>query len=208
MLGIVLGLASSVAWGVSDFLGGLQSRRISALSVLLVSQPVGLVLALAVALIVGGSSLSGRDALLGLLAGAIVVLALGAFYRSMALGSVSVAATIGALGVIVPVAAGLLRGEEPEAIQVAGAVAAIVGVSARGARVRSRMAGRRPGLDRPRCAGGARHRGLLLAPRPERRPRTGLDDRRRPGGRSGGASRSPPRGFAPRWRFPATWFRR
>lgn len=128
MLGIVLGLASSVAWGVSDFLGGLQSRRISALSVLLVSQPVGLVLALAVALIVGGSSLSGRDALLGLLAGAIVVLALGAFYRSMALGSVSVAATIGALGVIVPVAAGLLRGEEPEAIQVAGAVAAIVGV--------------------------------------------------------------------------------
>ena len=41
MLGIVLGLASSVAWGVSDFLGGLQSRRISALSVLLVSQPYG-----------------------------------------------------------------------------------------------------------------------------------------------------------------------
>ena len=39
-LGIVLGLASSVAWGVSDFLGGLQSRRISALSVLL-GEPAG-----------------------------------------------------------------------------------------------------------------------------------------------------------------------
>ena len=48
MLGIALGLGSSVAWGVSDFLGGLQSRRISALTVLLVSQPVGLVLALVV----------------------------------------------------------------------------------------------------------------------------------------------------------------
>ena len=32
MLGIVLGLASSVAWGISDFLGGLQARRISALT--------------------------------------------------------------------------------------------------------------------------------------------------------------------------------
>ena len=49
MLGIALGLGSSVAWGISDFLGGLQSRRISALTVLLVSQPVGLVLALVVA---------------------------------------------------------------------------------------------------------------------------------------------------------------
>ena len=45
MLGIALGLGSSVAWGISDFLGGLQTRRISALTVLLVSQPVGLVLA-------------------------------------------------------------------------------------------------------------------------------------------------------------------
>ena len=54
MLGIGLGLASSLAWGISDFLGGLQSRRISALTVLLVSQPVGLLLALAFALTAGG----------------------------------------------------------------------------------------------------------------------------------------------------------
>ena len=45
MLGIVLALGSSVAWGTSDFLGGLRARRMSALTVLLVSQPVGLVLA-------------------------------------------------------------------------------------------------------------------------------------------------------------------
>ena len=36
--------------GVSDFIGGLQSRRFSALSVLIVSQPIGLVLAYRVAL--------------------------------------------------------------------------------------------------------------------------------------------------------------
>src|SRR5204863_5008265 len=121
MLGIALGLGSSVAWGVSDFLGGLQSRRVSALTVLLVTQPVGLVLAILLALSVDASPLSARDAAVGVGAGATAVLALGAFYRAMALGSFSVVSTIGALGIIVPVAAGLARGEEPAVIQAAGA---------------------------------------------------------------------------------------
>jgi drug/metabolite transporter (DMT)-like permease len=128
MLGIALGLASSVAWGVSDFLGGLQSRRVSALTVLLVSQPVGLVLALGFALIAGGSPLDRGDAIAAAAAGAIVVVALGAFYRAMALGSVSVVATIGALGVLVPFAGGLAQGEEPRALAMIGALAAIPGV--------------------------------------------------------------------------------
>jgi drug/metabolite transporter (DMT)-like permease len=128
MLGIALALASSVAWGTSDFLGGLRARRISALTVLLVSQPVGLLLALAVALGAGGSALSAQDAAIAAGAGAAVVMALGAFYRAMALGCVTVVATIGALGVLVPVIAGLVQGDRPGAIQVAGAAAGIVGV--------------------------------------------------------------------------------
>src|ERR671934_1640444 len=128
MLGIALGLGSSIAWGVSDFLGGLQSRRISAFTVLLVSQPVGLVLALAVALAIGGDPLSARDAAIAAGAGAAAVLGLGAFYRAMALGSVTVVATIGALGVLVPVIAGLVQGDRPGAIQAVGAVAGVVGV--------------------------------------------------------------------------------
>ena len=128
MLGIALALASSVAWGTSDFLGGLRSRRMSALTVLLVSQPVGLVLALAVALAAGGDALSLRDAAIAAGAGATVVMALGAFYRAMALGSVTVVATIGALGVLVPVAAGLVQGDRPAGLQAIGAVAGIAGV--------------------------------------------------------------------------------
>ncbi|MGH2953441.1 MAG: EamA family transporter [Solirubrobacterales bacterium] len=128
MLGIALGLASSVAWGISDFLGGQQSRRISALTVLLVTQPVGLVLALAFALTAGGDSLSRADVLTGVAAGATVVLALGAFYRAMALGSVSVVATIGALGVLVPVTGGVAQGEEPAALAVVGIALAVPGV--------------------------------------------------------------------------------
>ncbi len=128
MLGIALALASSVAWGISDFLGGLRSRRISALAVLLVSQPVGLVLALAVALAFGGDALGARDAAIAAGAGAAAVLALGAFYRAMALGSVTVVATIGALGVLVPVLAGLAQGDRPAALQGVGAAAGVVGV--------------------------------------------------------------------------------
>jgi drug/metabolite transporter (DMT)-like permease len=96
--------------------------------VLLVTQPVGLVLALAVALAVGGDALSARDAAIGVGAGVAAVLALGAFYRAMALGSVSVVATVGALGVLVPVAGGLVQGAEPAAIQLAGGVVALLGV--------------------------------------------------------------------------------
>lgn len=128
MLGVALALASSVAWGISDFLGGLQSRRISTLAVLLVSQPVGLVLALAAALAFGGDALSMGHAAIAGGAGACAVIALGAFYRAMALGSVTVVATIGALGVLVPVAGGLIQGDRPAAVQAVGAVAGVVGV--------------------------------------------------------------------------------
>jgi drug/metabolite transporter (DMT)-like permease len=96
--------------------------------VLLVSQPVGLVLALVVALAVGGDSLDRRDAALAAGAGVAVVLALGAFYRAMALGCVSVVATIGALGVLVPVVGGLVQGEDPAAVQALGAASGIAGV--------------------------------------------------------------------------------
>lgn len=125
MLGVALALAASVSWGISDFLGGLQTRRFSALSVLLVSQPVGLVLAFGVALAFGGDPLSPGLFLLGCAAGATVVMALGAFYKAMALGSMSVAATVGALGILVPVVAGIMMGEAPAGIQAVGAAMAI-----------------------------------------------------------------------------------
>src|SRR5204863_6979725 len=56
-----------------------------------------------------------------------VVMALGAFYKAMALGSVTVVATIGALGVLVPVSAGIVQGDRPGVIQAVGALAGIAG---------------------------------------------------------------------------------
>jgi drug/metabolite transporter (DMT)-like permease len=128
VLGIALALAASVSWGISDFLGGLQSRRFSALSVLIVSQPVGAFAALTVAIPAGGALLPAREFAIATLGGAAVLAALGAFYKAMALGSVSVVATVGALGVVVPVVAGIGAGEEPTTIQAVGSVIAVTGV--------------------------------------------------------------------------------
>ncbi len=126
MLGIALALAASVSWGTSDFIGGLLTRRFSALSVLLVSQPIGLALAIGVALVFGAEGLTAGQFALAALGGATVVAALGAYYKAMALGSISIVATIGALGVLVPVIGGFVLGEVPAPVQTAGAAIAIV----------------------------------------------------------------------------------
>ena len=51
---MLLGLASGLSWGVADFFGGLQSRKVPALAVALWSQVAGGITLLAVLGIVGG----------------------------------------------------------------------------------------------------------------------------------------------------------
>jgi drug/metabolite transporter (DMT)-like permease len=54
--------------------------------------------------------------------------ALAAFYRGLAIGTMSVVAPISATGAAVPVLVGLAEGERPGVLQVAGMAAALVGV--------------------------------------------------------------------------------
>ena len=128
MLAFAISLASALSWGVSDFLGGTQSRRMPVLAVLAVSQPVGLVLALALLPVFGADPLSAEKAALALGAGVASVAGLGAFYSAMATGTISIVAPIAALGVVVPVGIGLAQGEQPSAVQLAGLLVATVGV--------------------------------------------------------------------------------
>ena len=128
MLALAISLASACSWGIADFLGGIQSRRLAVLAVLGVSQPIGLVLALLAIPALGADPLSGSDVAVAFLAGAASIAALGAFYAAMAMGTISVVAPIAALGVVVPVVVGFARGEDTAAIQVAGLAVAIAGV--------------------------------------------------------------------------------
>jgi drug/metabolite transporter (DMT)-like permease len=125
-LAVLLALASSVAWGTADFGGGLVSRRLPTLAVTVVSQSAGFV-ALLVALAVAGGSVNGRSFALGLAAGAGGGLGLAAFYRALAVGTMSIVSPVVACGAVVPFTISLATGERPSDIALGGAVVALVG---------------------------------------------------------------------------------
>ena len=99
------------------------------LSVVLVTYPAGLVLVGALALLFGGDLPAGQAGIAAA-AGAAGAVAIGLFYRAMAVGPVSVVAPVAAMGVAVPVAVGLLRGEVPSALQAVGLAVGLAGIAA------------------------------------------------------------------------------
>jgi drug/metabolite transporter (DMT)-like permease len=125
---LALALASSLCWGVSDFMGGLQSRRHPLLVVLFVTQAVGLT-GLLVLLAVRGVGPPEFVRLLPAAGAGIAGLAgLGAFYRALAIGTMSIVAPVAATSVVFPVIVGVAGGDRPAVLQVAGVAAAIAGV--------------------------------------------------------------------------------
>ena len=128
MAALALSLSASLAWGVADFIAGLKSRSVAVLSVMLVAVVTGLMLAGLLVAIRGVEAPASPYLALGALSAVVGSIGLAAFYRGLAVGSMSVVAPIAATGAAVPVAFGLATGERPSAIQAAGAAVAIVGV--------------------------------------------------------------------------------
>jgi drug/metabolite transporter (DMT)-like permease len=125
-LAVLLALASSVAWGTADFAGGLLSRRLPTLAVTVVSQSAGFA-ALLVALAVAGFRFDARSFALGVAAGAGGGAGLAAFYRALALGTMSIVSPVVACGAVVPFAISLATGERPSGIALTGAAVALGG---------------------------------------------------------------------------------
>ena len=128
MLAALLALASSLSWGLSDFLGGFQSRKHALLAVLVLSQ--GLAFAILVVVVLAGAPIEHDGASTAWAAGVggLGLLGLVAFYRALAIGTMSVVAPISATGVSIPVIVGLASGERPGELQIAGIVLAAAGV--------------------------------------------------------------------------------
>jgi drug/metabolite transporter (DMT)-like permease len=126
-LGVALGLGSGLCWGAADFFGGLQSRRLAALRVVLWSQVAG-ALVLAAVLAVRGAPPTPPALAWGFAAGAAGGSALLLFYRGLAEGAMSVVAPVAACGALVPVVAAAVRGELPSVPAWLGIVAAVAGV--------------------------------------------------------------------------------
>ena len=123
-----LALLSAVCWGTADFFGGLTTRRNGIVLVGAVSQAAGMVAVGLVIVITHAPMPDGRGFAFGAAAGLCATIGLGALYQGLAVGPMSVVAPITALEVVVPVAVGLIRGDRPSTVQVAGMVLAIAGV--------------------------------------------------------------------------------
>jgi drug/metabolite transporter (DMT)-like permease len=125
---VLLALTASVAWGVSDFLGGLNSRSLAVASVMLVSQTVGLALLLPLALLHGWPPFDGPSYVFAAAGSAAGLIGIAAMYRGMAVGAVSIVAPISATGAALPVLFGLVRGERATLPQILGMGLALVGI--------------------------------------------------------------------------------
>ncbi|MFJ6636114.1 EamA family transporter [Streptomyces sp. NPDC091376] len=121
-------LATSLLWGLADFGGGLLTRRVPALTVVVVSQTIAVVVLGAVVVATGGWSETGPQLWYAVAAGVVGPVAMLSFYKALALGPMGVVSPLGSLGVIVPVSVGLLLGERPGVLQFAGIGVAVVGV--------------------------------------------------------------------------------
>lgn len=126
MMPVALASTSAVAYGISDYLGGVASRRARVLRVVSVSYPLSILLVGVAAMLAGGT-----PSLVGLAWGAASGLASGAavwsFYLALSRGPMSVISPITAvLAAAVPLGFGLAAGERPGVAASSGMVLALI----------------------------------------------------------------------------------
>jgi drug/metabolite transporter (DMT)-like permease len=125
VLALLLALTAALGYGLSDFVGGLASRRTHVLHVVLVSYPVSAVLVAMIAPFAGGApdvAAMSWGAVSGI-AGGLAVLW---FYAALASGPMSVVSPVTALlTAALPLLGGLVLGEHPGPGALVGAVLAV-----------------------------------------------------------------------------------
>lgn len=125
----LLALTAAAAYGAGDFLGGVASRRAPATAVVLWSHVVGLMALLVMAPLLGGDP-TPKALGFGAAAGVVGGLGVALLYRAMSMGSMSVVAPVAALlSAVVPVMAGVVRGERPEIAALLGIAIALLAIT-------------------------------------------------------------------------------
>lgn len=83
-------LATSLLWGLADFGGGLLTRRMPALTVVVASQAIAVVVLGAIVIATGGWAEAGPQLWYAVAAGVVGPVAMLAFYKALALGPMGV----------------------------------------------------------------------------------------------------------------------
>ena len=124
-MSIVLALAAALAYGLSDFTGGVFSKRTSPWAVALVASVFGAACVLGLALAVEGSP-TGTDYRWALVAGLGNGFGTAFLYRGLSAGRMAVVAPVSGVGAaLLPVAVGVIGGERPSPVVWIGIVAAL-----------------------------------------------------------------------------------
>ncbi len=124
----LLALAGALSWGIGDFFGGLASRRLHVLTVLALSQAVGLSGVLLWVLLAGDEFPGVAQLVPAAAAGAAGAVGLAALYRGMALGAMGIVAPISAASPIVPLTVDAAKGILPSAAQGVGIAVVLAGI--------------------------------------------------------------------------------
>jgi len=131
-LGIILGLAGAVCWGVADFLARFSSRRVGAYRTLLFMQAFGFVgLSAYVRWTHGFAQISAhgwQPWAFGAIAGFLNMVASLALYYSFQVGVMSVVAPVSSSYPALTVALALLSGEHIQALRGVGLAVTLIGV--------------------------------------------------------------------------------
>jgi drug/metabolite transporter (DMT)-like permease len=129
---LMLALASSLAYGAADFLGGVAARGAHVLRVVVIAAPASLLVELLVWPAIGAGFAPGAVAW-GAASGLASAAAFALLYRTLAIGPMSVLSPVTALvSAVLPVSVGLIGGERLSGLALVGmalALAAVVLVS-------------------------------------------------------------------------------
>ena len=126
----LLALSSALLVGASDFLGGVASRRASALRVAALAQLVSLLFSIPAAAVASWDRITGGDILWSVASGIVAASGLVLFYTAMGRGLLSVVAPTAAVtGASVPVVYAFARGERPGAAAISGIVRALPAIA-------------------------------------------------------------------------------
>lgn len=127
-MAVLLSLAAALGYGLSDFVGGLASRRTSAWPVAFVGTLAAFASTLLLLVVTDGSP-TRADLAFGALAGVGSGTGGAFLYRGLAAGRMGVVAPISAVGAaLLPVCVGLTTGERPAALVWLGIAAAVPGI--------------------------------------------------------------------------------
>jgi drug/metabolite transporter (DMT)-like permease len=128
LVAVLLALAASASWGVSDFLAGVTTRRLTLATVMGVTTPLGILLVGAIVLIRWDAPPDTTYVLWGVATGVLAAAGIAALYQGLTLGRMGVVAPIAATAPVIPVAYGLARGDRPSTVQGVGMALAVVGI--------------------------------------------------------------------------------